>query len=533
MTMAQDKIGAVNSAGLSRRQFLVVSTAAGLGLSGLLASCAKGPGATSSSPTGSVGKPRRGGTLRFGCTGGGSTDTLDAHLPVTNPDNARMAMLYDQLTRLDNSGKPEMVLAESITPNADATEWTIKIHPGVVTHQGKKFTANDVLFSVKRMFQVKGAGASAIGNVDLAGSRVQDDTTLILKYKTPYSQLVEGLTNYACNMVPEGYDPKNPDGTGPFKYQSFTPGVSSKFVRNDNYWVEGLPYLDAIVTTDISDETAQISGLQSGQLDVINFLSATSISVLKSGSFKTIISKTGSFGPFTLRVDKAPFSDVRVRQALRMVVDRPQMLNQVFGGYGSLGNDVFGITDPMFPTDLPQRHQDIDQAKSLLRQAGHSDLSLQLITTDNAPGQVNAAAVFASQAKKAGVSVKIVKQTPTDYFASSYLKVPFSQDYDPTNPYLIGVSQWTAGVSAPYNPSFFNDPTYLALYQQAVATPDTAKQKSLIHDMAHIDYTSGGNIIPYFFPTIDGCSPRLQGVEESATGLSPGGFYFKKFWFSS
>ncbi len=534
-------------AGWSRRQFLSTSGygIAGLGVSGLLVACSKGSttsttpstsgsaGATSGSAAPAAGTPKRGGTLRFGASGGAATDTLDAHLPVTNTDNARMAMLYDQLVRLDNSGKPEMVLAESIMSNATATAWTIKIHSGVVTHTGKKFTAKDVLFSIRRMFKVKSAGASAIGNVDLAGSVAQDATTVILKYKTPYSQLVEGLTNYACNMVPEGYDPKKPDGTGPFKFKSFTAGTQSTFVRNENYWQQGLPYLDAIVTTNISDETGQISGLQSGQLDVVNFLSASSIAVLKAANFKTVVSKTGSFGPFTLRVDKAPFSDVRVRQALRLVPDREQMLKQIFGGYGDVGNDVFGITDPMFPTDLPQRKQDIAQAKSLLKTAGHADLSLELVTTDNAPGQVNAATVFATQAKAAGINVAIKKQNPTDYFASSYLKVPFSQDYDPTNPYLIGVSQWTAGLKAPYNPSFFNDPKYLALFKQAISTPDKAKQKSLIHDMAHIDYDTGGNIIPYFFPTIDAFSSKLQGVEQSATGLSPGGFYFKKFWFGS
>lgn len=521
--------------GWSRRQLLVNTGrgALGVGLAGLLASCSSGTATPAAQGGGTVGPPRRGGTLRFGASGGASTDTLDAHLPVTNTDNARMAMLYDQLVRLDNSGKPEMVLAESITPNADASAWTIVIRSGVVTHNGKPFTAKDVLFTIRRMFQVKGAGASAIGDVDLAGSSVKNATTVILKYKTPFSQLVQGLTNYASGMVPKGYNPKAPDGTGPFKYKSFTPGVESTFVRNDNYWDKGLPYLDAIVTTNISDETGQISGLQTGQLDVINFLSASSIALLKAANFPTIISKTGSFGPFTLRVDKAPFSDVKVRQALRLIPNRKQMLQTVFGGYGDIGNDVFGITDPLFPKDLPRREQDLDQAKSLLRSAGQSDLAMQLVTTDSAPGQVNAATVFASQAKAAGVKVTIQKQNLTDFFASSYLKVPFSQDYNPTNPYLIGVSQWTGGLSAPYNPTFFNDSAYLKLYKQAISTPDTARQTALVHDMAHIDHESGGNIIPYFFPSIEATSRKLHGVEESATGLSPGGFYFKRFWFAA
>lgn len=532
MSSRNQNLDYVVRSNLSRRGFLSASglTIGGIaGGSALLSACGGSTG-TSTGAGGASGPPKRGGTLRFGANGGASTDSLDAHLPLTNTDNARMAQLYDQLVRLDNEGKPEMVLAESITPNNKATEWTIKIHSGVVTHKGKKFTAADVLFSIRRMFEVKSGGAAGLGNVNLKASRVVDPTTMVLVYDKPYSEVINGLTNYASNMVPVGYNPKDPDGTGPFKLKSFTPGVSSTFVRNDNYWVEGLPYLDAIVTTNIADETAQITGLQSGQLDVANFLSATSVSTLKAAGLTTVISKTGGFGPFTMRVDRAPFTDVRVRQALRLVVDRKQMLDQVFGGYGQIGNDVFGITDPLFPKDLPQREQDIPQAKSLLKTAGQSDLRLELITTDSAPGMVNAATVFATQAKAAGVNVSIKKQNQTDYFSNSYLKVPFSQDYNPTNTYLIGVSQWTAGLKAPYNPTFFNDPKFLSLYSQATSTIDTTKQAELIGEMAMIDYTSGGNIIPYFFPTIDAHIPSVHGVEKSATGLSPGGFYFKKMW---
>ena len=534
MAPSNDYLDDVVRRNLNRRNFLKTSGIAlgGIAVGGPLLSACANNSATGTTSTKAVGPPKRGGTLRFGANGGAATDTLDVHLPVTNTDNARMAMLYDQLVRLDNEGKPQLVLAESITPNKDATEWTIKIRSGVVTHTGKPFTSKDVLFSIRRMFKVKGAGAANLGAVDLAGSKVVDPTTMLLKYEKPYSEVVSGLTNYASGMVPEGYDPKKPDGTGPFKFKSFTPGVSSTFVRNDNYWDKGLPYLDAIVTTNIADETSQLSGLQSGQLDIINFLSATSVATLKAAGLPTVISKTGGFGPFTMRVDKAPFSDVRVRQALRLVVDRKQMLEQVFGGYGTIGNDVFGITDPLFPKDLPQREQDIPKAKSLLAAAGHSGLAIELITLDEAPGMVNAATVFATQAKSAGIQVSIKKQNQTDYFANSYLKTSFSQDYDPTNTYLIGVAQWTAGPAAPYNPTFFADPKYLSLYRQATSTTDPKKQGELIREMAMIDYTSGGNIIPYFFPTIDAHVKSLQGVEESATGLSPGGFYFKKFWFS-
>ena len=124
---------------------------------------------------------------------------------------------------------------------------------------------------------------------------------------------------------------------------------------------------------------------------MINYLSQGSIAALQSGGMHVVISDTGGWGPFTMAVDQKPFDDVRVRQALRLVVDRQEMLDQVFGGKGKIGNDVFGIFDKDFPTDLPQRVQDIDQAKSLLKSAGQENLVIQLVTTPNAPGMIPAA----------------------------------------------------------------------------------------------------------------------------------------------
>lgn len=515
-----------------RRKFLW-SAAAGLAVVGAgatLVSCANGGQGGGQSAQGPAGEPKSGGTLRVGAQGGANTDTLDAQNGLTNTDYTRNAQLYDPLVKLDNTAQPQLVLAKEITPNKDATEWTIVIPPGVTTHQGKPFTADDVLYSLKRIVDNKFPGLYSLGPIDIANSKVVDPTTLKVAYAKPYAILVEGLTTVFMNMVPRDYDPKRPDGTGPFKFESFTPGVASKFVRNGNYWRGGLPHLDAVVTTNIADETSQVNALQSGQVDAINYLSQGSVAALQSGGMHVVVSDTGGWGPFTMRVDQKPFDDVRVRQALRLIVDRQEMLNQVFGGKGKIGNDVFGIFDKDFPKDLPQRHQDIDQAKSLLKAAGQENLVIELVTTPNAPGMIPAAQVFATQAKKAGVTVNIVQQTTTDYFANSYLKATFSQDYWPTQPYLVAAGQALAGPDAPFNACKFNDPEYNSLYGQAIAELDPGKRADLIHAMVKIDYDRGANIIPYFFPTVDAVTQKVGGVQQNATGFSPGGNDFVNFW---
>ena len=519
---------------MNRRRLLEISAAgmALMGVGNVAAACGGSSSSSGGGTGGSAGTPKKGGNFRLGANGGAASDTLEAQNPILNTDFARVYALYDPLVTLDRSGKPTLVLAESITPNANATEWTIRVKKGVVTHDGKPFGANDVLFSFKRMLKNKFSGSTSIGPVDLNATKVVDPQTLVLKYTQPYSILIDALSIYYFYMVPEGYDPKKPIGTGPFKYESFQPGVQSVFTRNDNYWQPGGPYFDKLTIQDIQDETSQVNALQSGQVDAVNYLSSTSVAAVQSSGGKLITAKTGAWGPFTFRVDLAPFTDVKVRQALRLVVDRPQMVSQLFGSYGSVGNDMFGIFDPDFDHSIPQRVQDIEQAKSLLKQAGQENLKLQLITDSFSPGQSNAAQIFATQAKAAGITVNVVKQNTTDYFANSYSKVPFSQDYWIVQPYLVTVSQGFIK-GAPFPVERYEDPTYTSLYHQAASTTDQNKKRDIIHQMQQIDYNSGPIILPYFFPQIDAVASNVEGVQAAVTGQALGNYAFKDFWFSS
>lgn len=484
------------------------------------------PGGT---PAASAGTPKKGGTLRLGASGGGDNDTLDAQNPLSNSDFARGFALYEGLVDLDHKGKVRMVLAESIEPNKDATEWTIKLRPNVKLHDGKDFTAEDVLYSLRRIQTKKFPGAISFGPIDLKNAKVVDKLTLRVPFKEPYAIFPEGLTLVQTKMVPRGFDAKKPIGTGPFKYVSFTPGRESTFVRHEEYWDTGKPYLDKLVITNFADETSQINALQSNQVDAVDYLSSTSVAAAKGAGAQVIVSKTAAWGPFTMRVDKAPFTDNRVRQALRLIVDRDQMNKQVFGGLGTVANDVWGSADPAFDKTLPQRKQDIPKAKALLKAAGQSNLDLALITTPNAPGQIQAAQVFATQAKAAGIKVKITNQTPTQYFANAYLKVPFSQDFWPTQPYLVAAGQAVVK-GAPFSATHQADPKYDALYTKATKTLDAGQRADLVKQMLKFDYEQGGNIIPYYFPVIDAVAKNVKGVVPDATGLAMGGFSWKEVW---
>lgn len=230
-----------------------------------------------------------------------------------------------------------------------------------------------------------------------------------------------------------------------------------------------------------------------------------------------------------MRVDQAPFNDVRVRQAFRLMVDRPKMLDIVFGGHGTIGNDIFGIWDPEYDHSIPQRHQDIEQAKSLLKAAGQEGLSILLVTSDVAQGVVNMAQVFAQQAAEAGVKVNLRRVTPTEFYGPNYLKWTFAQDYWNYFPYLGQVPLATLPGGA-FNETHFDNPRHNALYQQALATLDPSRRTDIAHEMQMIDWNEGGYIIPFFPPVIDGYAPKVGGIVPSKTGTSFNDWDFKNIW---
>ncbi|MBF4761626.1 ABC transporter substrate-binding protein [Nocardioides islandensis] len=520
---------------LNRRKFLQITS---LGLAvvttgGLLTACGSDGSSSSPSSGGASGAPKKGGTLRVGSTGGGTTDTLDPQAWATLPDQLRVQQLYDPLVWMAADGTPTMVLAKEITPNADGTEWTITIQSGVTTHNGKPFTAEDVLFSFQRILDNKYPGAFLLGPIDMKASKAVDDTTAKVVFSKPFGILMNNLSFPYFYMVPRGFDPAKPDGTGPFKFKSFTAGEESTFVRNENYWQSGLPYLDEIVIQNITDESSQLSAFQSGQVDIVNALSAGSVAALKSGGYNVKINESGNWVPFTMNCQAEPFSDVRVRQAFRLIPNRQQMLDQVFGGYGKVGNDVFSPYDAGFPSDLPQREQDLDQAKSLLKAAGYSDLSIKLTTAPAAAGEVNMAQVFATAAKGAGINVQVDEHDVGTFYSNYYLKVPFGTDYGTNQSFLANASQLMIGDNSFYNANHFDDPEYTQLYDQAVTSVDDTERNRIIGEMAHIDYERGGYIVPVFSPTIEAYTPKVGGISDYITGVSPNNADFKNMWLAS
>ena len=509
---------------LSRRQLLHYSGVAAAAVAGssFLAACGGGGGGNGGDGGngGSGGGERRsGGLLIHGATGGGAKDTIDPHQPVNAADISRVCNLYEPLLFFNNDYELEPALAESVEPSKDAKTWTITMRQGVTFHNGKPVTANDAWLSIQRVADPKAplsAGGQLSQIIDFKASKVVDDATLKLVLNTPYAILDSLLAEYTLGIIPDGkFDPKNPVGTGAFAYKSFTPGKTSTFTKFADYWGEAA-FVDELQIQDFADDNAKVNALQAGQIQTLDNLPYNLVDTIKGAGGGVLVAEGGQWVPFTMRVDQAPFNDVKVRQAFRLIVDRQAMIDQTLSGYGTLGNDLYAPLDPMYAADLPQREQDIEQAKSLLQQAGAEGLQVELFTGDDIGSvAVPAANLFAEQAKQAGVDVKVTKKTP--FYDDDYLSYTFAQDFWNTRNYI---PQAVVGTFPPeqggtYNETHWDNEQHRELVSAAAREVDEAKRADLVHQAQEIEHEEGGLIIWGFRQQVDAHASTVQGLEPS------------------
>ena len=495
------------SSDLNRRQVLRGGGLAGV--AALLSAC----GGTGTQPSTVGSGPRKqGGVLTVGATGGSAKDTLDPHLPVTYPDQARVLNLYEPLFLRDAAFQIEPLIAESIEAKQGGQVWTLRLRQGVQFHHGKTVTADDVIFSLRRILDPKapGSGASGLSMIDAGSLKKVDDRTVEVPLKYPYAVLEDQLAQYALGIVPSDFDVAKPVGTGPFKFDSFTAGTKSSFTRFDNYWRQKA-YVDQLVILDFPDDSAKVNALLSGQVHAIDNLPQAQINAVKAAGVNVLVSETGSWTPITMRVDVAPFSDVKVRQAFRLIADRPQLVAQALNGQGRIANDLYSPFDPAFNSGLPQRVQDLDQAKSLLKSAGHEGLTVEMVTSSGVgSGAVEAAQLFAQQAKAAGVTVQLRTVDSSTFYGKQYLSWPFAQDYWFTRQYIPQVADGSLPDS-PYNETHWADPTFIQLIDQAKRELDAGKRKQLLQDAQKIEYDTGGHLIWGFKNQVDAYSSKVAG----------------------
>ena len=215
---------------------------------------------------------------------------------------------------------------------------------------------------------------------------------------------------------------------------------------------------------------------------------------------------------------------------MRLLVDRPQLINSAINGDATAASDVFSPYDPDFDSSL-HRSQDIAQAKFLLKKAGKENLAVQLVTSPVSTGTVAMATALQQQAKAAGVNISLKTVDPTVFFGANYKQWTFSQDFYNYSPYLGQVAQSMLPTS-PFNETHWSLPHYVNLNHQANATASPSVRREIKREMQLIDFNEGGYIIPAFIDALDAYSTKIIGYSAAKVGQPLSDFDFEHFSFA-
>jgi len=493
---------------LDRRSFLLGSASAGLlsatgmSLSGVRAQ------------DGAENTPKRGGVLRMGIGGGSTSDSLDPRLLMDWVPVNQAFMVMSGFVEIDKNSQAVPEIFSSWEPSPDAQAWVFKLQEGVEFHNGKSLTVEDVIYSLNlhRGDTVSGARALAAEIADI--EKISNDQIRIV-LEQPNAELPAVLSDYHFLLVPEEWtDFTNPVGTGPFIPISITPGVRAHFKRNPNYWRDGA-FVDEVEVIVINDVAARTNALMSGEVDVINQLDYKTVDLLKVRDDLNIIQSTsGQHFLFPMDCTSAAFADNNIRLAIKHSIDREQLLNVAFRGFGYIGNDhPIPKTDKFFNAELAQRKFDPDKAKFYLKQAGLNELNVQLSASDVVfSGAVDAAAIYRVAAAKAGINVTIKREAADGYWDNVWMKAPFCMSYRGGRATADQAFSVAYASNSTQNDAHWNNERFDRLLLEARGLLDEAKRAEIYGELQALVSDEGGAMTPVFGDYLDGASKRVKGT---------------------
>jgi peptide/nickel transport system substrate-binding protein len=325
--------------------------------------------------------------------------------------------VYDRLLQYDYNMKPMPRLATSWKINDEGTSITLNLRQGVKFHNGREFVADDVVAAMD-LAQGDTTGHNMNGrvqNVDKAHK--VDDYTVRIDFKSPTPNILD-ILNEMSIMAPESYDTLDQTaiGTGPFMLKEWIPGDHVTFVRNENYWEEGVPYLDEVTFKPYADLEALVTALESGIIDGAVAVPPKDYVRLKAAGVDVTFGQPGAM-LYSLTVNppdpdqpESPLSDKRVRQALNWALDRETIVDQALFGVGEATISPFPKTSIAYFEDLATAYTfDLDKAKELLTEAGYPDggFDLVTITIQAYPETTDMAQIMKADLAKVGINLEI------------------------------------------------------------------------------------------------------------------------------
>lgn len=498
--------------GLGRREFLAGAAAlGGVALGGLPVL----PGGALAQ----VPQPKRGGTLKVACPPATGID------PVKMDSSGAIAIVQQVAEYLvwaepDLSLRP--VLATSWRPEEGGRSWIFELRRGVRFHDGRDFTADDVVATFQRLVDPSGASAARaqLGFLRKESVSKIDSHTVRFDLDRPVGNFPYYTHVYNAVILPADYKgdfAEKPVGTGPFKLAEYKPQQGARLVRNETYWDEGRPYLDAVEIQNYEAQPPMILAMKSGQADMM--LLTTFIDgrpLLDDPNVEMIVTPSAEHRQLTMRTDKKPFDDKRVRQAVALCVDREAMVKGLLGGRADVGNDHPIASIYPEKVKLEQRKADLARARQLLAEAGHPDGFEVELHTAQYQELPQYAALLQQMLAPAGIRV-----TP---------KVePVNVYYDHWTEVTMGLTDWTSRPTAAqilnsafkggaeWNAAKWRNEEFDALLEKLDADPDPVARSEVATRIAAIMNEEVPAVVAYFTRNLRPVRKGVHGVPGSAS----------------
>jgi peptide/nickel transport system substrate-binding protein len=515
---------------LSRRQLLVRASVFGLSattIGSLLSACGGEEESGSASPSAvASATPKSGGTVTV--TALAPLSALDPVTMYQTGDIATVEQICEYLIWVENDLTLRPVLAESWTPDETAQVWTFRLRQGVTFNDGSPFGAEDVTTTFDRLVDPdSGSGAlSALkGILSPGGTQKVDDYTVAFNLDKPFADFpyLVSSGNYNSVILPRtfaGDFAKDPVGTGPFMLVDFKPKLSASLKKNAAYWQSGLPYLDAVEFKYNDDAQAQTLQLQSGAVDIqAQTAFQGSQALTQDPNLNVIATHSTAIREVAMRVDRDPYSDKNVRQAVASCLDRQAIIQAMYDGKATVGNDqIFSPLYPGSPT-FPDRTPDIAKAKQLLADAGYADgVDLTITTAASYLDLAQYATLIQEQCKPAGIRIKLNTMSVAEFYGGDSATTPWLQadmtivEWSP-RPVAAQYIQAMLTADSVWNSSHWANTEFDDLFGQFEATVDEASRASIAAEMGAIQQDDTPVLLAFWMDSLRATNKRVHDVQ--------------------
>jgi len=506
---------------LSRRGFMGAA-----GALGLLAAMPRGAFAQAA--------PKRGGTLAIGVEGASTGDTLDPRT-FNSPYWAVISgTVFSTLVEAHgpaNELRPG--LAKSWEGSDGGKRWVFDLVEGATFHDGRPVTARDVIYSLQIHDAEDSRSNSRAIAAGIKAMTAESPTRVIVELAEGNYFFPAMTSNYPLCILPEGTTKFDGIGSGPYKITRFAPGEAIETVRHEGYFKKDAAWVDQVVILAANDPAARASAFQSGQIQIASGLDTRTATLLKALPNKSLVSLKGAqFVGFNMRADTAPFDNPDLRLALKLAIDRQDVLARVYGGVGRIGNDTpIPPNDPLFAADIAQNSYDPERAAALYKKSGHTG-TLRLSTSDAATAPaVDMAVLFREHAAKAGIDIEVVREPADGYWSNIWGKAPFHATVWAARPTADMILTTAYSTGSPGNDSHWSNPAFDKAIAAARVEADEARRQALYREAQSLLSSDGGVIIPVFGDVIEGIANEVQGY---VAGTQPCGNFrcAEQVWFA-